>query len=100
MTTPSTTFRPAARWVLACLVLARTLQPAPVRAEYHYFDDVKSGSEIVMKEVRWPYGNGRYYNTWFDQGWTGAWMSPATAGMAACRCGRSALPVRRKAITS
>jgi autotransporter-associated beta strand protein len=70
MPTLSTTFRPAARWVLACLVLAGVLQPSLVRAEYHYFDDVKSGSDIVMKEVRWPYWNGGFYNTWFDQGWT------------------------------
>lgn len=40
------------------------------RAEYHYFDDVRSGSDIVMKELRWPYWNSGYYNTWWSDGWT------------------------------
>ena len=40
------------------------------RAEYHYFDDVTSGSDIVMKEVRWPYWNSAYYNTWLSDNWT------------------------------
>jgi autotransporter-associated beta strand protein len=53
---------------LAALALAVATTTA--RAEYHYFDDVKSGSDIVMKEVRWPYWNGGYYNTWWSQGWT------------------------------
>ena len=42
----------------------------PARAEYGYFSDVPSGSDIVMKEVRWPYWNSAYYNTWWSQYWT------------------------------
>ena len=55
--------------LLAALVWP-ALAPNPARAEYHYFDDVQSGSDIVMKEVRWPYWNSGYYNTWWSQGWT------------------------------
>ncbi len=40
------------------------------RAEYSYFSDVQSGSDIVVKEVRWPYWNNTYYNTWWSDNWT------------------------------
>ena len=39
-------------------------------AEYGTFTDVPSGSDIVMKEVRWPYWNGNYYNTWYEDYWS------------------------------
>jgi polygalacturonase len=57
------------------LVLAAGL--VSVRAEYGYFSDVKSGSDIVMKEVRWPYWNNTYYNTWWSDNWT---SSEGTSG--------------------
>jgi len=60
----------AIRCLLTALTVAGCLTVISARAEYHYFDDVQSGSDIVTKEVRWPYWNGGYYNTWFDQGWT------------------------------
>jgi hypothetical protein len=37
----------------------------PARSEYGTFSNVPSGSDIVMKELCWPYWNGGYYNTWF-----------------------------------
>ena len=49
---------------------AAGLFSTPARAEYGYFSDVKSGSDIVTKEVRWPYWNNTYYNTWISDNWT------------------------------
>lgn len=40
------------------------------RANYENFPDVKSGSDIVVQELRWPYWNGGFYNTWTDSGFT------------------------------
>ncbi len=42
----------------------------PARANYQVFPDVKSGSDIVVQELRWPYWNGGFYNTWTDSYWT------------------------------
>ncbi len=36
------------------------------RANYPEFPDVKSGSDIVVQELAWPYWNSGYYNTWVD----------------------------------
>lgn len=59
-------------WVRAALALtaANLFVVSPGRAEYSYFSDVPSGSDIVMKEVRWPYWNNTYYNTWWSDYWT------------------------------
>ena len=51
------------------LLLAAALFSPPARAEYGYFSDVQSGSDIVVKEVRWPYWNNTYYNTWWSDNW-------------------------------
>jgi len=40
------------------------------RAEYHYFSNVQSGSDGIVQEVRWPYWNSAYYNTWLSDDWT------------------------------
>ena len=54
--------------------LAGSLLPTPVNAEYSYFYTSSggsiSGSDIVMKELRWPYWNSHYYNTWINDNWT------------------------------
>ncbi len=42
----------------------------PARANYQIFPDVKSGSDIVVQELRWPYWNGGFYNTWTDSYFT------------------------------
>ena len=44
----------------------------PAHAEYHYFSNVPSGSDGIVQEVRWPYWNSSYYNTWLSDGWTSA----------------------------
>ena len=31
-----------------------------------------SGSDGIVQEVRWPYWNGAYYNTWLSDDWTSA----------------------------
>ena len=54
------------------LLAAFSLLSIPASAEYGYFDDAKSGSDIVVKEVRWPYWNSYYYNTWWSQDWVSA----------------------------
>ncbi len=40
-----------------------------VRAEYHYFSNVQSGSDGIVQEIRWPYWNNSYYNTWLSDYW-------------------------------
>ena len=55
------------RQLLGLLAIA-SLFANTVRAEYSYFSDVPKGSDIVVKEVRWPYWYG-YYNTWWSQTW-------------------------------
>ena len=57
-----------ARRILGLALLALFLPAA--RAEYSHFTDVQSGSDIVTKEVRWPYWNGGYYNPWFEDSFT------------------------------
>ena len=56
------------------LLLATAFFSIPARAEYGYFftstTNSLSGSDILMKEVRWPYWNSDYYNTWFENYWT------------------------------
>jgi autotransporter-associated beta strand protein len=42
----------------------------PAQAEYHYFSNVQSGSDGIVQEVRWPYWNNSYYNTWLSDDWT------------------------------
>lgn len=38
--------------------------PTPAWADYPNFPDVQSGSDGVVQELRWPYWNGQYHNTW------------------------------------
>ncbi len=52
------------------LLTAVGLFSTPARANYQNFPDVKSGSDIVVQELRWPYWNGGFYNTWTDSGFT------------------------------
>ncbi|HEY4414673.1 MAG TPA: LamG-like jellyroll fold domain-containing protein, partial [Verrucomicrobiae bacterium] len=56
------------------LGLALALRPDTSRAEYSYFytssGSSLSGSDIIMKDVRWPYWNSYYYNTWINDNWT------------------------------
>jgi len=58
--------------LFALLTLVCSLLSA--RAEYGYFYTSSggsiSGSDIVMKEWRWPYWNSYYYNTWMNDNWT------------------------------
>ena len=44
------------------------LTPGVARANYAEFPDVGNagGADIVVQELRWPYWNGGYYNTWTD----------------------------------
>jgi len=52
------------------LLMAASLFPGSARADYPNFPDVKSGSDICVQELRWPYWNGAYYNTWVMQSFT------------------------------
>jgi len=62
--------RPIKFCLASGLFFAAVLFSVPACAEYGYFSDVQSGSDIVMKEVRWPYWNSAYYNTWWSDSWT------------------------------
>jgi autotransporter-associated beta strand protein len=42
----------------------------PAWGDYHYFTTVPSGTDGVVQELRWPYWNNSYYNTWLSDGWT------------------------------
>lgn len=42
----------------------------PALAEYHYFTTVPSGTDGLVQELRWPYWNNAYYNTWLSDNWT------------------------------
>src|SRR5512146_2842317 len=55
-------------WLLRLVLLAGLLS-ASARAEYHYFN-VPTGSDGVVQEVRGPYWNNAYYNTWLSDDWT------------------------------
>jgi autotransporter-associated beta strand protein len=52
------------------LLLATVLFSTLARAEYHYFSNVQSGSDGIVQEIRWPYWNNTYYNTWLSDDWT------------------------------
>lgn len=52
------------------MLLAAVLISLPARAEYHYFSNVQSGSDAIVQEIRWPYWNSYYYNTWLSDYWT------------------------------
>jgi hypothetical protein len=63
----------ASRFNLGLLAaLLMVLWPSNTRAEYadFYSSHTINGSDIVIKELRWPYWNGGYYNTWFSDYWT------------------------------
>ncbi len=56
------------------LILLTVLASFSARAEYSYFNTSTggslSGSDGIIKDVRWPYWNGGYYNTWINDNWT------------------------------
>lgn len=56
---------------LFCLCLSAAFS---ARAEYSYFytgtGGSLSGSDAIIKDVRWPYWNSYYYNTWINDNWT------------------------------
>ena len=54
------------------LLAAGGMMGGTARAEYSYFSDVPSDADIVVKEVRWPYWNSAYFNTWWSDNWTGS----------------------------
>ena len=49
--------------------MATGLLSISARAEYHYFSNVQSGSDGIVQEIRWPYWNNSYYNTWLSDYW-------------------------------
>lgn len=63
----------SARFAYLLAVMAGLFSPS-ARAEYGYFYTSSggslSGSDIIMKELRWPYWNSYYYNTWINDDWT------------------------------
>ncbi len=61
-------YRLAGGLILAAAFIFST----PAWADYPVFPDVKSGSDIVVQELNWPYWNGGYYNTWMDTFFTNA----------------------------
>jgi autotransporter-associated beta strand protein len=65
------------RHPLVGFVALSSLLVGTARAEYHYFSNVPSGSDGIVQEVRWPYWNNAYYNTWLSDGWT---SSEGTSG--------------------
>ena len=63
------THLPNLRFLLALIAVASFFS-IPARANYQNFPDVKSGSDICVQELRWPYWNGGFYNTWMMQSFT------------------------------
>ncbi|HWX20326.1 MAG TPA: LamG-like jellyroll fold domain-containing protein [Candidatus Binatia bacterium] len=59
------------RYFLLRAVVLASLVSGSANAEYHYFN-VPGGSDGIVQEVRWPYWNNAYYNTWLSDGWTSA----------------------------
>ncbi len=55
-----------------CFALGFTLVAvwfsSPARAQYTYFNS-QSGSDVLVQEVRWPYWNSSFYDTWLSQWW-------------------------------
>jgi hypothetical protein len=55
--------------ILPGLLNLAVLVPFCAHAEYHYFVTTK-GLDCVVQELRWPYWNSSYYNTWLENDWT------------------------------
>ncbi|HEV2211626.1 MAG TPA: LamG-like jellyroll fold domain-containing protein [Verrucomicrobiae bacterium] len=55
---------------LGLLIVALVLGEIPTGAEYHYFNLPSGGADGVVQELRWPYWNNAYYNTWLSDYWT------------------------------
>jgi len=68
--------KPSSRLTLALVATASllSLSTLSTRGEYGYFYTSSggslSGSDIITKELRWPYWNSYYYNTWINDDWT------------------------------
>ena len=49
--------------IVHCSILAR--------ADYTYFNSA-AGSDVLVQEMRWPYWNANFYDTWLSQWWQSA----------------------------
>jgi len=59
-------------FLISLLAAGGLISALPVRANYAEVPDVGNagGADIVAQELRWPYWNGGYYNTWTDSSFT------------------------------